>query len=68
MPKGFDDFYQQHQFQTLLEADQLYDNVKKTLATLFCANTTAKNKINTIIEEIDRIAENNKNIVDVEDY
>ena len=57
-PKRFDDSRQQHQFQTLLKADQLDDNVKKALAVVFCANKANK------IDEVDEY----ENIVDVRDY
>lgn len=49
----------------LLNADQLDNNIKKALAAVFCANITAKDRINLVV---DKIAKSNKNIVDVEDY
>ena len=62
-PRGFEDSRQQHQFQTLLKADQLDDNVKKALAVIFCANE---------VDEADEVDEDdevgNKDIVDVRDY
>lgn len=74
MPKGFDDSRPQHQFQTLLRADQLDDDVKKALAVIFCANTTAEDGINAIednvdnVDDVDDVAENEEDIVGVEDY
>lgn len=74
MSKKFDDFYQQHQFQTLLIADQLDKNFKKALATLFCANTIVKysnNTNNTIENDIvdaNNAIENDKNIMDMQNY
>ena len=74
-PKGFDDSRQQHQFQTLLKADQLDDNNKKALAVVFCANEANEaNKVDEIdevneIDEVDKVDEvENENIVDVRDY
>ena len=57
-PKRFDDARQQHQFQTLLKADQLDDNIKKTLAAMFYADEV----------DVDSEVDENKNIVDVRDY
>ena len=59
-PKEFDDSHQQHQFQTLLKADQLDDDVKKALAVVFCANEANE------VDEVDEVE--NKDIVDVRDY
>ena len=71
-PKRFDDSRQQHQFQTLLKADQLDDNVKKALAVVFCANkankTNEASEVNKV-DEVDKIDEvENEAIVDVRDY
>lgn len=69
MLKGFNGLCQQQQFQTLLKINQLGNNVKKALAVMFYVNTTANNDgINAIINNIDEIAENNKDIVDIENY
>ena len=68
-PKGFDNARQQHQFQTLLKANQLDDNVKKALAVVFRANKAEK--VNGIdeVDEVDEVEiEENENIVDVRDY
>ena len=74
-PKRFDDARQQHQFQTLLKADQLDDDVKKALAVIFSANSTEANEINVDSEvdvdskvDMDSEVEKNENIVDVRDY
>lgn len=40
----------------------------KALAVIFCANITAEDKINTIVDDVDKIAENNENIIDVKNY
>ena len=40
-PKGVDDSCQQHQFQTLLKAEHLDDDLWRAFATILCANTTA---------------------------
>ena len=62
-PKRFDDSRQQHQFQTLLKADQLDDNVKKALAVISCANEVDE------VDQVDEVDEiENENIVDVRDY
>ena len=62
-PKGFDDACQQHQFQTVLKADQLDDDVRKTLAVIFCANKADQ------VDEVDEVDEvENEDIVDVRDY
>ena len=68
-PKGFDNSRQQHQFQTLLKADQLDHNVRKALAVIFCANEVDEvDEIDEIdeVEEVDEVE--NENIVDVKDY
>ena len=83
-PKEVDDSRQQHQFQTLLKADQLDDDVKRALSVIFCANSTDRDEINAIANELDRVYEvdgvdkvdevdevdevENKDIVDVRDY
>jgi hypothetical protein len=38
LPKGFSDERQKHQFQTLLQADHLDEDIKKALNVLFCAD------------------------------
>ena len=78
LPKRFDDSRQQHQFQTLLQADQLDDNVKKALAVAFCVNTTAEHGAESIgndtevivdiVNEVDELDENDKPIINLEDY
>ena len=71
-PKSFDNSHQQHQFQTLLKANQLDDNIKKSLAVVFCANKANKaNEIDEVneVNEIDEVDEvENKDIVDVRNY
>ena len=72
-PKGFEDSRQQHQFQTLLKADKLDDNVKKALAVIFCANEVDEDKVDKEkIDEIDEVHEVDKveniDIMDVRDY
>ena len=54
--KGVEDLRQQHQFQTLLQDDQLDKDVKKDLAVMFCAGN-AKEEVN--IDE---------DIINAEDY
>ena len=68
-PQGFDDSCQQHQFQTLLKADQLNDDVRKALAVIFCANEVDEVDEVDEIDEVDEVDEvENENIVDVRDY
>ena len=68
-PKGFDDSRQQHQFQTLLKADQLDDDVRKTLAVIFCANEVDEVDEVDEIDEVDEVDEvEDEDIVDVRDY
>jgi transposase InsO family protein len=38
LPKGFSDDRQRHQFQTLLQAEHLDEDVKKALSVMFCAD------------------------------
>ena len=47
---------QQHQFQTLLQVNQLDKNMKKALVVMFCASN-AKKEVNI-----------DKNIINAEDY
>ena len=62
-PQEFNDSCQHHQFQTLLKADQLDDNVNKALAAIFCANEVDKDEVDK--EKVDEVE--NKDIVDVRD-
>ena len=75
MPKGFNDYCQQQQFQTLLTAEHLDDNMKKALERVFSANTVAispiDNAINAIddgINAINDLIDVEKDIVDAQDY
>ena len=73
-PKKFDNSRQQHQFQTLLKADQLDNNLRKALAVIFCANTIVDNEADNKVDKVDNKVdvdsevEKNENIVDVKDY
>ena len=78
-PQDVDDSWNQQQFQTFLKPDQLDDNIKKALAVIFCANTTAVDEPNNKVDKVDEVdvdsevdvnseVEKNKNIVDVRDY
>ena len=74
-PKGIDNSRQQHQFQTLLKANQLDDDIKKALAVVFCANKANKaNEMDEVdeVDEVDKVDEvdeiENEDIVDVRDY
>ena len=71
-PKGVDNSRSQQQFQTLLKADQLDDNLRKALAVIFCANTKPNNAAEDV-DEVDEVDVNSEvdedeNIVDVRDY
>ena len=75
MPKRFDKSRQQQQFQTLLKAKQLSNNVKKALEVVFSANTIVtsptNNAINAIDDEInatDNLVDIEEDIVDAQDY
>ena len=69
-PRGVDDSQSQEQFQTLLKADQLDDDIKKALAVIFCANEIDE------VDEVDEVdeddvvseVEKDENIVDARDY
>ena len=61
-PKGVDDSRSQEQFQTLLKADQLDDNVKKTLAVIFCANEVDEVDEVDVTEAVTRIRQAQKHI------
>ena len=63
--KGVDDSQSQQQFQTLLKADQLNEDIKKALAVVFRANKVDIDEIDEV-DEVDEVE--NKNIVDVRDY
>ena len=66
-PKRFDDSRQQHQFQTLLKADQLDNDVKKALAVIFCGNEV--DEVNEVdVVDVDSEVGKDENIVDVRDY
>ena len=69
-PKGVDDSQSQEQFQTLLKADQLDNDIKKALAVIFCANKVDEVDEVDVDSEIDVDSEVQKNedIVDVRDY
>ena len=43
----------QHQFQKLLQANQLDDNIKKALAVAFCVNTATEHEIKPIEDDVD---------------
>lgn len=51
-----------------MKVDQLNNDVKKALAVIFCANTTAEDRINAIVNDVNDIAEDKKIIIDVKDY
>ena len=59
-PTGVDDFCHQQQFQTLLKADRLNEDIKKALTVVFRANKI--DEINEIdeIDEIDEVKEANE--------
>ena len=70
-PKDINDSQSQEQFQTLLKADQLDDDIKKALAVIFCANEV--DEVDGVdedeVDEVDEVDEiENKDIVDVRDY
>ena len=71
-PKRVDDSCQQHQFQTLLKAENLDDNVRKALAVMFYADKiVVDSKVDADSEvdvDSDSEVEKNENIVDVRDY
>ena len=71
-PTGVDDSRHREQFQTLLKADQLDEDIKKALAVLFRTNEVDKVDEIDEIDEVDEVDEvdgdENKNIVDVRDY
>ena len=77
-PTSVDNSCHQQQFQTLLKADQLNEDIKKALAVVFRANEVDEinkvdevDKVNEVddVDEIDNVDEvENKNIVDVRDY
>ena len=54
-PKEIDDSRQQHQFQTLLKAEHLDNDLRKAFAVIFCANTTANEAGE--VDEIDGVDE-----------
>ena len=64
--KKIEDLRQQHQFQTLLQDDQLDKNVKKALAVIFYTGNTDADKdiINAKNYLDDNIAENNNLAID----
>ena len=53
IPKSFNDSHQQQQFQTLLTAEHLNDNVKKALEVVFSANTIDTSATDHAINAID---------------
>ena len=72
-PKGFDNARQQYQFQTLLKADQLDDNVKKALAVVFSSNEVDEVDLDSKVDvdsevDMDSRVKKDENIVDVRDY
>ena len=68
-PKNIDDSQQQYQFQTVLKASQLDEDIKKALAVMFYANKADEADEADEVDEVDEIDEvENKNIVDVRDY
>ena len=74
--KSVDDSRSQQQFQRLLKANQLDDNVKKAIAVVFCGNTATANKTDNKVDEMDGMdevdagseVEENEDIMDVKDY
>ena len=72
-PTGVDNFRHQRQFQTLLKAEHLDDNLRKAFAVIFCVNTTVNNEAEDVDDVVDKLVnevdeDKNKNIVDVRDY
>ena len=74
-PKRFNDSRQQHQFQTVLKASQLNDDIKKALAVMFYADEVdvdnevdVNSKVNVDEVDVDSEVEKNENIVDVREY
>ena len=72
-PEKFNNSCQQHQFQTLLKAKHLDDNIRKALAVIFCTNKVNEIDEIDIVDEVDEVNKidkvgKNENIVDVRDY
>ena len=78
-PKGVEDSRQQYQFQKLLKAEHLDDNLRKAFGAIFCANTTANADVNSGVNmdsevdvdsevDLDSEVEKIEDIVDVRDY
>ena len=69
-PRGFNDSRQQHQFQTVLKASQLDNDIKKALAVMFYANEGDEDSEVDVENEVDvdSEVEKDENIVDVRDY
>ena len=65
-PKGVDDSQSREQFQTLLRASQLDNDIKKALAVMFCANEVDVDS--EVDVDVDSKDEKDENIVDVRDY
>ena len=72
--KGINDSQQQHQFQTVLKASQLVEDIRKALAVIFYADEADEadevdgvNGVNASeVDEVDEVK--NEDIVDVRDY
>ena len=67
-PKESDDSQQQHQFQTVLKASQLDDDIKKALAVMFYTDKVADEVDVDSEVDVDDEVEKDKNIVDVRNY
>ena len=67
-PTGVDDSCHREQFQTLLKADQLDEDIKKALAVVFRANKVDEIDEIDEVNEFDKVEVENKDIVDVRDY
>ena len=66
-PKGVDNSCQQHQFQTLLKAEHLDDDLRKAFAVIFCANSTANNEANDVDDVIDELADSADEVDEVDE-
>ena len=69
LPKGIEDLRQQHQFQMLLYDHQLDKDIKKALVVTFCVNRAIDEGVDdkSVDEIVDR-TEENKEIIDVEEF
>ena len=68
MLKRFDNSCQQQQFQTLLKAEQLNDDIKKVSRVVFSANTIVTSPTDNEINAIDDLIDDEEDIVNTQDY